>query len=100
MRRIGRIAVLALGSVALALPAGLHADAAAPAESAAPIALLIDLGSGQTLHARDIDRRFLPASVTKVMTTYLAFEMLADGHDREQLVWSLEQVLAAAGASR
>src|SRR5690606_34359843 len=25
------------------------------------------------------DRRFLPASVTKVMTTYLAFEMLADG---------------------
>ncbi|MBO9604040.1 MAG: D-alanyl-D-alanine carboxypeptidase [Novosphingobium sp.] len=94
MRRIGRIAVLALGSVALALPAGLHADAAAPAESAAPIALLIDLDSGQTLHARDIDRRFLPASVTKVMTTYLAFEMLADGRLQPDTRYTVSDRLA------
>lgn len=86
--------MLALGSVALALPAGLHADAAAPAESAAPIALLIDLDSGQTLHARDIDRRFLPASVTKVMTTYLAFEMLADGRLQPDTRYTVSDRLA------
>ena len=61
----------------LAVPATLHADP--PAEEEAPIALMVDLGSGQTLHARESARRFLPASITKVMTAYCAFEMLAGG---------------------
>ncbi len=50
-----------------------------PSQAQAPIALMIDLSSGQTLFARDPDRRFIPASITKVMTSYQAFEMLADG---------------------
>lgn len=52
---------------------------AVPSAEDVPIALLVDLSSGQTLFAREPDRRFMPASVTKVMTTYLAFERLAQG---------------------
>ncbi|WP_240310906.1 D-alanyl-D-alanine carboxypeptidase family protein [Altererythrobacter sp. ZODW24] len=55
------------------------ANSGPPTEAEAPIALMIDLSSGQTLFARDYDRRFIPASITKVMTSYQAFEMLADG---------------------
>lgn len=44
-----------------------------------PVALMVDLSSGQTLFARDPDRRFMPASVTKVMTTFLAFELIDAG---------------------
>jgi len=52
---------------------------AVPTAAEAPVALLIDLGSGQVLHARRPDARFMPASVTKVMTLYLAFELIAQG---------------------
>ena len=45
----------------------------------APIALLVDVSSGQTLFAREEDRRFMPASMTKVMTTFLAFERMGQG---------------------
>ncbi len=51
-----------------------------PASAAqAPVALLVDLSSGRTLYAHEAERRFLPASVTKVMTAYVAFELLAEG---------------------
>jgi D-alanyl-D-alanine carboxypeptidase (penicillin-binding protein 5/6) len=39
----------------------------------------VDLSSGQTLFARDPDRRFVPASVTKVMTVYTAFRLIEEG---------------------
>lgn len=51
---------------------------AIPNAEDAPIALLVDVGSGQTLFAREADRRFVPASITKAMTTFLAFEKMAD----------------------
>lgn len=44
-----------------------------------PIALMVDLSSGQTLYAREPDRRFMPASITKVMTAFTAFEMIGAG---------------------
>lgn len=49
-----------------------------PAESA-PVAMLVDATSGQVLHARNPERRFVPASVAKVMTLYLAFDLIAQG---------------------
>jgi D-alanyl-D-alanine carboxypeptidase (penicillin-binding protein 5/6) len=58
-----------------------------PVDPEIPIALLIDQSSGQTLFAREADRRFLPASVTKVMTAYTAFDLV----DRGKL--SLDQVV-------
>jgi serine-type D-Ala-D-Ala carboxypeptidase (penicillin-binding protein 5/6) len=47
-----------------------------PSPEDAPIALLVDLSSGQTLFERESDRRFVPASITKVMTAMVAFEMI------------------------
>ena len=48
-----------------------------PAANLAPIVLLSDMGSGQVLYTRNANQRFLPASVTKVMTAYVAFELIA-----------------------
>jgi D-alanyl-D-alanine carboxypeptidase (penicillin-binding protein 5/6) len=50
-----------------------------PSQDDIPIAMLVDLSSGQILHQHNADRRFIPASITKVMTTYLAFELLDAG---------------------
>lgn len=73
-------------AVAMALPVGLVATAASaanpvpPAElKPIPVHLLVDLGSGQVLDARHPDTPFLPASVTKVMTAYVAFEEIDAG---------------------
>ncbi|MBD3730556.1 MAG: D-alanyl-D-alanine carboxypeptidase [Sphingomonadales bacterium] len=44
-----------------------------------PVALLAELPSGQVLYAREADRRFVPASVTKVMTVFSAFELIKAG---------------------
>jgi D-alanyl-D-alanine carboxypeptidase (penicillin-binding protein 5/6) len=48
----------------------------------APIALLVDVGSGRVLYARDAHRRFVPASITKIMTSYVAFDLLTKGKIR------------------
>ena len=58
--------------------------AAPPQAAAAPVALLVDLGSGRILYARDAERPFLPASVTKTMTAYVAFELMAQGKLRPE----------------
>ncbi|KQY91776.1 serine hydrolase [Brevundimonas sp. Root1423] len=42
-------------------------------------AIVVDAESGEVLFARYADERRFPASVTKVMTLYLAFEALAEG---------------------
>lgn len=42
----------------------------------APIVLLLDVGSGRVLYARDVHRRFVPASITKIMTSYVAFDLV------------------------
>jgi len=52
---------------------------APPVPPEIPVALLIDLASGQTLFSRDPARRFVPASVTKVMTAYTAFKLIGEG---------------------
>ncbi len=52
---------------------------AIPSVEEAPIAYLIDAGSGQVLFERDADRRFMPASITKTMTAFLAFEWMEEG---------------------
>ncbi len=48
-------------------------------EEEVPIALLVDASSGQVLFERNANRRFIPASITKAMTTYLVFELMQDG---------------------
>ena len=51
----------------------------APVPPEVPIALLLDLSTGQVLYAREANRRFVPASVTKVMTAYTAFKLVREG---------------------
>lgn len=63
-----------------------------PAEvDAVPVALLVDLGSGQVLYAKEADRRFVPASITKVMTLYVAFELLSRGQLRPDQVFTMSE---------
>jgi len=76
------LALAALPAVPLAAPTEppvLRSSRVAPVDPAIPVALLVDLSSGQTLFAREADRRFVPASVTKVMTAYTAFRLIEEG---------------------
>ena len=74
-------AALAISPTASAQVPGLKKPAlpALPAAEEAPIALMIDMTSGQVLYSRNADRRFMPASITKVMTLFLAFELMEEG---------------------
>ena len=83
-RAAGLLAALSLAIMPGAASARSTIRPAPPSAEQAPIAYLIDLSSGQVLYARDIDRRFVPASITKVMTTLVAFDMLADGKLRAE----------------
>lgn len=64
---------------------------AVPSGRDVPIAFLADMGTGQVLYARDADRRFVPASVTKVMTTFLAFELLDEGRLKPEQVFAMDR---------
>lgn len=80
MKSFVSIGTLCLGALAVSSPFALSANGPQlPTAEEAPIAMLFDAHTGQVLHQREANRRFLPASVTKVMTAYVAFEMLADG---------------------
>ena len=68
-----------LALAALALGAGRANPAPSPVTEQIPVALLIDLTNGQTLFSREEHRRFVPASVTKVMTAYTAFKLIGEG---------------------
>lgn len=75
----------------------------APVSSQIPVALLVDLSTGQHLYAREIDRRFMPASVTKVMTAFTAFRLIDEGriHPSTPFLISrdLEQQWSGEGSS-
>ena len=64
-----------------------------PEEQAAPIAYLYDVTSGQVLFAREADRRFMPASLTKVMTTFLAFEWMDERRISQGQTFSIRPAL-------
>lgn len=59
-----------------------QADSPASANTS-QIALLVDLGSGQTLFERQPATPFRPASITKSMTLLVAFDLIAEGKLRE-----------------
>jgi D-alanyl-D-alanine carboxypeptidase len=77
--RGGRRVAFAL-ALALAALAGL----AAPERGAAApyAALVMDARTGEVLHSRSADRRLHPASLTKMMTMYLAIEAVKQGRLR------------------
>jgi D-alanyl-D-alanine carboxypeptidase (penicillin-binding protein 5/6) len=63
---------------ALTVAAGSHAQALQPPEIAAKSYLLLDLTTNQTLAERDADAPVDPASLTKLMTAYVAFQALRE----------------------
>jgi serine-type D-Ala-D-Ala carboxypeptidase (penicillin-binding protein 5/6) len=71
-------AILLATSAALVLATAAPA-APPPYDTPAPIAYLVDLSSGAVLLAKDADRRIPPASMAKMMTTELAFELIDSG---------------------
>lgn len=85
---------LAVAAVLALLPAG-----PAPAVSLYTVpkyaAILVNSETGEVLYARQADAPRFPASITKVMTLYVAFEELRDGGLRES---DLIRVSATAAA--
>jgi D-alanyl-D-alanine carboxypeptidase (penicillin-binding protein 5/6) len=77
-----RVLFCLLAGVFLAVAMMSGARAQAPAltyATAAQSAIMIDGQSGAVLYAKDADRPVPPASMAKVMTVYVAFEMLQRG---------------------
>ena len=68
-----------LAAVSISLIAGAAPAKAPPFDTPAPVAYLIDLSSGAVLLAKDADRRMPPASMAKMMTTNVAFELIKKG---------------------
>ncbi|MEH3106783.1 MAG: D-alanyl-D-alanine carboxypeptidase [Sphingomonas fennica] len=64
---------------AAGLAFGAARAAAPPFETPAPIAFMKDLSSGAVLYAKDADRRIPPASMAKMMTVYVAFDLIRKG---------------------
>ena len=70
--------VLITGFLATALALPVEA-AAPPFDTSAPVAFIKDLSSGAILYAKDADRRMPPASMAKMMTTHIAFNLMKKG---------------------
>ncbi|WP_435417573.1 D-alanyl-D-alanine carboxypeptidase family protein [Parerythrobacter aurantius] len=88
-----RFVVTLLAILASASP-GNAAPAPAPVPDAIPIAMLVDLSSGQVLFARNADRRFVPASIAKAMTVYAAFDLMERGKLKPEQVFTFSETTA------
>ncbi|MGH6659699.1 MAG: D-alanyl-D-alanine carboxypeptidase family protein, partial [Sphingomicrobium sp.] len=74
MTRLRLLALSTTALIAAAAPA-----AAPPFETPAEVAYLIDLSSGAVLLVKNADQRMPPASMAKMMTTNVAFELIRRG---------------------
>ncbi|WP_423142541.1 D-alanyl-D-alanine carboxypeptidase family protein [Parablastomonas sp. CN1-191] len=93
MRKLvgGLLALLAAPALCAPAPPPLSVDAAHEA-------LLYDLSSGTALYARNPSARLLPASMTKAMTTLVAFDLIAAGTLKENDVVTVSPVLSSQWA--
>jgi D-alanyl-D-alanine carboxypeptidase len=74
---------------------------AAPAVIAAPYAaMVVDARSGKVLHSRNADTRLHPASLTKMMTLYVAFDAIEKGEISLDSVVTISRKAAAEPPSR
>ncbi|MEA3002837.1 MAG: hypothetical protein QOH81_1625, partial [Sphingomonadales bacterium] len=71
--------IFLISAAALSIPA---AAAAPPFDTAAKVAFMIDLSSGAVLYDKNADVRMPPASMAKMMTVHLAFNMIKRGEHK------------------
>jgi len=71
--------IILFATAASLLIAGAAPAAAPQFDTPAKVAYLIDLSSGATLYAKNADVRMPPASMAKMMTTDVAFELIDSG---------------------
>lgn len=76
LRAVHRHVTLVLGFLFSIALAGLAPQQAAAAPYAA---MVIDARTGEVLHSRNADTQLHPASLTKMMTLYIAFEAVRNG---------------------
>lgn len=67
---LASLPLLAVSSAVLAAPTF---------DTSAPIAYMVDLSSGAVLMEKDADRKIPPASMAKMMTVYVAFDLIQSG---------------------
>ncbi|WAT18341.1 D-alanyl-D-alanine carboxypeptidase [Aurantiacibacter sp. MUD11] len=95
MRYLRGLAIAAAALGLAATPAN-SAPSPAPVPQEIPVGLLVDLSTGQTLFSREAERRFVPASVTKVMTAYTAFKLIEDGELHPGMTFAYSEELEEA----
>ena len=86
--RLGHI--IRLGFV-LAFMACVAVVTSSMAVAAPYAAMVIDARTGKVLHSRNADTRLHPASLTKMMTLYIAFEAVQNG-EIEQSGWTASSI--------
>jgi len=74
-----RTLLLAASALSLSLTSTASGAAAPPFETPARVAYLLDLSSGAELLNKNADLRMPPASMAKMMTTEVAFELIDQG---------------------
>jgi len=85
---------------ALALAALLVVMATAPLRAAPYAAMVMDARTGEVLHSRNADTRLHPASLTKMMTLYIAFEAVRNGELTMDTMVRVSQNAAAEQPSK
>ena len=81
---------LHLSAVSALVLAAMPATAAAPTfDTPAPVAYMVDLSSNAVLYNKDADRRMPPASMAKMMTVYVVFDMIKKGELKADKVFTV-----------
>lgn len=88
------------GAVCVVLICAIFGSASVSAQGVPYAAVVMDARSGQILHARNHDTRLHPASLTKMMTLYVAFEAISQGEISLDTRVRISQTAAAEPPSR
>lgn len=100
MKRALAVLALTAALTAAPTPAREKADVLPAAVTDVPVYLAVDLSSHQVLAEREADKVFLPASMTKVMTAYVAFELIGQGKLSPEQHFTVRPATAALWATR
>jgi D-alanyl-D-alanine carboxypeptidase len=95
-RYFDRAAIVPRLARSAALVLGLALLACAPAAAAPHAAMVIDANTGEVLHTREAEAQRYPASLTKMMTLYLVFELL----EQKRITWDTRIRMTPHAASQ